>query len=876
MTASPITPPIAVNLSTIPTSLQATKRWVTWKLILDPKRPEKPKKMPFQAITPPASAKSNDAATWASFKAAVIAYRTNHHAGIGFMLGDGWAGVDFDGCYDPETGMIADWAKPWIVRLASYAEVSPSGTGIKVIIHADIPKPLKLALGDHIGVEVYGAGRYFTITGHRLDGFPAEPQEAQAAVDAILTHYRPTPAPTPVVAAPAPPTTPVSPQGDGWHRARAVAVDLELRRWVQHKCDQAAEYIRTQPGNFHNARFTMARLLGGVMSVAPSHLSEQEAIHVLYQARIPDSHQGTELKAIIDGLRNGQTAPLALDDLPQLPTDDDPIQDAQGTYCPRCTTRLSRSKYDYPGGGPGWFCPRCKHPMIWPLNAVSPASATPTPASTSRTPAQGAGVHILWGNEIDHIVAPRQLVKGYLTTASVALLIGPSEAGKSTIAVDLGCKVSQHYPVIYVAGEDTGNVRTQIRAWEMTNQKSRGRIGLVDGPVLLGVDSSVEAFLAAVLPVEPKLIIIDTLSSCIPGMDENSSEMTVVSFNLNRIADATGAAVLVLHHPLKYDSGQFRGHSSLLNNTHTMLVAERDEGDDLVILKVTRHKGKRAEPASLRLIIRPTDITDPDEGQLSAPVVVPAARIILSEDHVSLRQKAILEYLEAIDFDGGATTSEICRIIATLKNVQEGVVRKDINSLAKRGMIGVFEGQGKPRKITDKGRARIGLDRVDRVDRVVPGDPFIINTCLGESQGIEDNPIHVCGDNFPHQDAVFDEPDPTRSEPDPVVVDRVPDSGENPIHPIQSFRLDRVDRVFPTGEEKRETVSPSTESLPALPALPPGCRLVTCDHTGTPTRYGIYRKVVGPDGEETDLDQHTPTVVSAAWRRWSAKVTAAD
>lgn len=104
-----------------------------------------------------------------------------------------------------------------------------------------------------------------------------------------------------------------------------------------------------------------------------------------------------------------------------------------------------------------------------------------------------------------------------------------------------------------------------------------------------------------------------------------------------------------------------------------------------------------------------------------------------------------------------------------------------------------------------------------------------------------------------NQDAVFDEPDPTRSKPDPVV-------------------LDRVDRVFPTGEEETEIDAPPE----SLPALPPGCRLVTCDHTGTPGRYGIWRKVVGPDGEETDLDQHTPAVVSAAWRRWGVQETAAD
>ncbi len=355
----------------IPSSMQPVTRWVTWNYQPDLKRPAKPKKVPFQATTPPKYAKSNDATTWAPFDVACAAYRANHHAGIGFMLGDGWGGVDFDGCYDPETQTIADWAAPWIARLFSYAEVSPSGHGIKVIVRAEVTNPLKLSLGDHIGVEVYGAGRYFTITGQRLENSPPEPLAAQDAIDALLAHYRPSAAPARATMPPTAPDVAPPPQGDGWRQIRAGAVEVELRQWVRRKCDQAAEHIRCAPGNFHNARFAMARLLGGVIAAAPRHLSEHEALSVLYQARIPESHQGSEAKAILDGLRAGMAAPLGADDTPSVPTDEEPRQNARGfACCPRCDEPLRRSKYDYPGTGPGWFCPRCKHPMIWPREAV--------------------------------------------------------------------------------------------------------------------------------------------------------------------------------------------------------------------------------------------------------------------------------------------------------------------------------------------------------------------------------------------------------------------------------------------------------------------------------------------------------------------------
>jgi hypothetical protein len=58
--------------------------------------------------------------------------------GIGFVFnGDGIAGVDLDGCRNPETGAIAPWAQRIIDDFASYTEVSPSGTGVKIYFRLD-------------------------------------------------------------------------------------------------------------------------------------------------------------------------------------------------------------------------------------------------------------------------------------------------------------------------------------------------------------------------------------------------------------------------------------------------------------------------------------------------------------------------------------------------------------------------------------------------------------------------------------------------------------------------------------------------------------------------------------------------------------------
>src|SRR5262249_39636995 len=68
-------------------------------------------------------------------------------------------------------GKILDWAKPYLRQLSpTYMEVSPSGTGIKGIVKAQLPGKgmRKTGIGDDGSgaIEFYDCARYFTITGN--------------------------------------------------------------------------------------------------------------------------------------------------------------------------------------------------------------------------------------------------------------------------------------------------------------------------------------------------------------------------------------------------------------------------------------------------------------------------------------------------------------------------------------------------------------------------------------------------------------------------------------------------------------------------------------------------------------------------------------
>ena len=156
----------------VPDELQNEVSWVFWRPIV---RNGKACKVPWSAYDQAAS--STDPATWAAFDTVVEKFREGYHAGLGFVFAkDGpFCGIDLDGCRNPQTGEIDQWAIPWIRGLNSYCEVSPSGTGVKIFCRSSLSLKgvnQKLDLpnryGKEPGIEVYTSGRYFAVTGQAV------------------------------------------------------------------------------------------------------------------------------------------------------------------------------------------------------------------------------------------------------------------------------------------------------------------------------------------------------------------------------------------------------------------------------------------------------------------------------------------------------------------------------------------------------------------------------------------------------------------------------------------------------------------------------------------------------------------------------------
>lgn len=166
----------------IPAELKALPRWVCWKF---EQRGGKVTKVPY---TPTGRrAKSNDPATWAAFDECRAAHERGRFDGIGFQLdGSGIVGVDIDHAKDA-AGNWNTAAADITERLASYAEISPSGEGVHIFIKA--VKPGSKSKNAAAGVEMYDTKRFFTVTGNLYrEGLNAV-QERQEALKGVYFKY---------------------------------------------------------------------------------------------------------------------------------------------------------------------------------------------------------------------------------------------------------------------------------------------------------------------------------------------------------------------------------------------------------------------------------------------------------------------------------------------------------------------------------------------------------------------------------------------------------------------------------------------------------------------------------------------------------------
>lgn len=157
----------AVDTHNIPPTMKTQTQWICWE---SEERDGEETKLPRAPwVGHMGNVSATDWVNWATFETAAEWAHRHPKLGLGYVFccAGPYCGVDLDHCITEANGekRLKPSAVDILDRLGSYAEYSPSGEGLHIIVRASLDDALK---NESQGVEVYDRNRFFTFTGDWL------------------------------------------------------------------------------------------------------------------------------------------------------------------------------------------------------------------------------------------------------------------------------------------------------------------------------------------------------------------------------------------------------------------------------------------------------------------------------------------------------------------------------------------------------------------------------------------------------------------------------------------------------------------------------------------------------------------------------------
>jgi hypothetical protein len=548
----------------IPAELTQHNNWVLSRLTWKPAKSKWDKPPLTDADTP---ASSTDPRTWISFDAAKRAYERRNFDCLGFVLHSDLqiVAIDLDGCRNPETGEIELEAQTIIDRFASYTEVSPSGAGVRIFVFGVLPcngrkvkAPWKRA-DEKAEIEAASNAKYMTVTGHHIEGTPRELQGGQVAIAWMFSKYFEKPKTTPSSAPP--------------------SLDLD---------DNA---ILEKAMNAKNSAKFMA-LWNGDTGAYPSPSEAESAFccHLAFWTR--DAAQ-IERLWLASRLKRGKAERI--------------------DYRERTIKHALETVTDHydPARRFDGMMNRAAQIVNVAVDAAQPAYETFTFKSMADLPRS------LW------------LIRGLLLEKISSVLSADSGNFKSFIALDMalciatgreffGREVKQG-AVVYVAAEGFYTLLDRATAWAQHHEcELPENFHILKVPINLADAVTVQKFSQHIEGIAPAFVVLDTLSQCAIGANENANEqMADFIRGMMAVCDKIGAHVQVLHHNAK-STGTFRGAGSIKANVDAHISLDRPEGDEenIIFVRCEKQRGRPFEAFALR----GHEVTLPHEDEYGDPI----------------------------------------------------------------------------------------------------------------------------------------------------------------------------------------------------------------------------------------------------------------
>ncbi len=330
------------------------------------------------------------------------------------------------------------------------------------------------------------------------------------------------------------------------------------------------------------------------------------------------------------------------------------------------------------------------------------------PSDETPKPTNQPGSKLITASELLKIEPPTWLIEEFLPVQSLAILYGPPKCGKTFVALDAGLALATGRPcqghptepvdVVYIVGEGLRGFRTRFEAWTHHHSVDVGRVRfwVHREAVNLLNEREVQAFTQRLeeAGVQPGLIVVDTLSRCLPGGDENSAQhMSTAVRHLdgfrNHWPDVT---TLILHHTGKNTERGMRGSSALWGAADAGIKVSKSE-PGLITVRVDDFKDAEPpdHPVHYELIDGPVAVvtahrinTDRPSDELlerisSALTDEPDQSGTQLRDHLKIRREKLDEgtrwlqengYLEITPGDRGAHSHRMIKLFVA--NSPEG------------------------------------------------------------------------------------------------------------------------------------------------------------------------------------------------------------
>lgn len=524
-------------MMTLPTAIAPLadfRRWVSWKWVTLPDG--KRDKPPFRADFPDFHASTTNPKSWAPFSVAVSTMAAGKADGIGYVCADDAENVywDMDGCRDPNTGEIADWAMAYVEECDSYTEITPSGQGLRIIGTHDgaLKTPIHAAYklpGGGGGEIFFRAVRYITVTGNRLPGTPDRLRDISGPVLDLLAR-----------AGKAQAAQPMPEFGGTRSREEAAAPIGDVRaalRVIPNDDLPYDDWVRT-----------------GIAAFAASGGTGEGFEAWQSWSAKSGKHQDAECLRVWRSIERSPPKRIGFGSLCYLARSANPlfvapswVGEPQGTTA----TTAAGTTYDAETG------------------EIIEAPAAP------RRPA----ARLMSIAEIEAMPPPEWLIEGLIPERGLVVPYGPPKVGKTFIVLSMALHIAagmawfgrpvKQGVVVYIAGEGLGGLALRIKAMRLRHEIPadvpfyiRPKAVNFREPTAVAELVALAREAAAGQPIA--LVVIDTLARAMPGVDENSAqEVGLVIAQCDLVKEELGCTVAPIHHTGKDAERGMRGSNAI-------------------------------------------------------------------------------------------------------------------------------------------------------------------------------------------------------------------------------------------------------------------------------------------------------------------------